>query len=143
MSVLVIGPKEQAAIDALVKRAAASPVRWETMRDAAIGGPKADLPLAERKPGFERPPSDHIMLGNVRVAYSVEEQPAGMCRHLSASVSRPGYLPDLPVMTMLCEAFGFTGFPPKHGRTWLEEFDPGHRAVNVVEVITAREEGHG
>jgi hypothetical protein len=144
MSILVLGPEEKRQIKALMERAAANPVRWATIKDAALKiaerDDKRDLPLADRPPGIERPPSDHLMLGTVRVAYSVEEQPGGMCRHLSASVGRPGYLPDVHVMTALCEAFGFANFPPLTGRVWTEEFDPGHRAVNVVELI--QEVGH-
>jgi hypothetical protein len=142
MSVLILGPNERQQIEAAKTRAAKNPVRWETIKDAAISDRRKDLALADRKPGIERPPSEHMMFGTVRAAYSVEEQPAGMFRHLSMSVPRKGWLPDLHVVGMLCEAFGFGDFPPLAGHVWTEEFDPGHHAVNVIELITP-EAGHG
>jgi hypothetical protein len=141
MSVLILGPNERQQIEAAKARAGKNPVRWEKMKEAAISDRRKDLALADRKPGFERPPSEHMVFGNVRIAYSVEEQPAGIFRHLSASVERKGFLPDLHVMQALCEAFGFGAFPPAVGHVWTEEFDPGHHAVNVIELITP-EAGH-
>jgi hypothetical protein len=152
MSVLIIGKPEKIKIAKLVAHAAAYPVRWETMKDVAIAGGRAELKLADRKPGAERPPSEHVPVGKVRVAYSHEEQPAGMFRHLSASVARPGKLPHHRAVAMICEAFGFSklmcemiagldGPPPAEkpaGMVWLEEFDPGHQAVNVLELIEER-----
>jgi hypothetical protein len=35
----------------------------------------------------------------------------------------------------VCEAFGFSGFPPlRPHRIWIEEFEPGHHAINVLEL---------
>jgi hypothetical protein len=135
MSVLIITDEQRGMIDAVIERAAANPVRWAEMEGKVAAGNKLVLPLKDRAPGLERPPSQHMMFGNVRVAYSHEEQPAGMFRHISASVERPGRLPHPKVMEVLCAAFHFDSFPPIEGRIWLEEFDPGHQAVNVIELI--------
>lgn len=157
MSVLLIGATEQKQIKRLIAYATANPVRWDTIKDVAIGDFKPTLSLSDRtqKPGVVRPPSAHVILGNVRVAYSHEEQPAGMFRHISASVRRPGKHPHPMVMAVICEAFGFSQAtckwlrdldPPNNivGRIWLEEFDPGHHAVNVIERIELGEvAGHG
>lgn len=150
MSIVVIGSDEQKRIAELVAHAKANVVSWESMKDAALGEGALEVKLSDRKPGFERPPSDHMTLGNVRVAYSHEEQPAGIFRHLSASVQQPGKTPHPVAIAMICEAFGFSrelcealgSVPPKPAdivaRIWLEEFAPGHHAVNVLELIEAR-----
>lgn len=93
------------------------------------------LALSDRKPGFERPPSQHVILGTYRAAISFEKQPAGLCRHLSISAIKPGTLPLPIVLEMIAKEFGFAEFPPPQGRVWLEEFDPGHEAVNVIELV--------
>ena len=159
MSVLLIGATEQKQIKRLIAYATANPVRWETIKDVAIADFTPTLALSDRtqKPGVVRPPSAHVILGNVRVAYSHEEQPAGMFRHISASVRRPGKHPHPMVMAVICEAFGFSktvcdglqgnidAIFATHARVWLEEFDPGHNAVNVIELIDPIGEvaGHG
>jgi hypothetical protein len=158
MSVLVIGEAEEKRITEMIAHAIAHPVRWETVKDTAIADPSPTLELADRKPGAERPPSDHVVLGNVRVAYSHEEQPAGMFRHISASVRTPGKTPHPFAMSVICKAFGFSEnlcaamvkpFPPPArplgpfvGRVWLEEFDPGHYAVNIIELIEEQRSVH-
>lgn len=145
MSVVIIGPREEKQIKAAIERATANPVPWETMKGVALDA-RTELKLKDRKPGIERPASEHLLLGNVRVAYSHEEQPSGMFRHLSASVRRPGKLPHPEVMVMICEAFGFGKAicdvmrqqpltEPFDGHIWLEEFDTGHSAINVIERI--------
>jgi hypothetical protein len=58
------------------------------------------------------------------------------------SVPRKGKLPNYPAMEMLTELFGFDEFPPTKGRVWVEEFEPGHEAINVAEVIREQEAGH-
>lgn len=142
MSVVIIGDAERAQIKAAIERASANPVLWETMRDHVIMDDRPTLPLADRKPGLERPASEHLMLGNVRVAYSHEQQPAGMLRHLSASVHKKGKLPHPVAIEEICAAFGFRHFPPIEGRIWIEEYEPGYEAVNVVEIITPATAGH-
>lgn len=138
MSVLVITPNDYAKIDAMVADARKRCIPWSALQHgAAIGHDKPVLALEERKPGFERPPSQHIELGSFRVAFSFEEQPAGVCRHLSVSCLRPGKLPAQPVVAMVAEAFGFASFPPAEGLIWVEEYAPGEYAVNVVEVAEA------
>lgn len=149
MSVLMIGATELKEIDRLVRFAKDNVVPWAITKDAAMPM-SAEMKLKDRKPGAERPPSQHIVLGNVRVAYSHEEQPAGIFRHLSASVRRPGRTPNPFVMAVICEAFGFSAAlcsvlsepttshePVAEAGIWLEEFDPGHHAVNVIERIAS------
>lgn len=56
-----------------------------------------------------------------------------MFRHLSISVDTKGSLPSPQAVELLAEEFGIA-FPPKSGLVWTEEFEPGHHAVNVIEL---------
>ena len=141
MGVLIIDQEVRARAAAMIVAAHQNPVTWAEIRAGAVDTNKAVLSLADRKPGFERPPSQHIILGTYRVAYSEEEQPAGMCRHLSVSTTRPGRVPNQPVVNEVMELFGFDKISAVH--TWLEEFDPGHHAVNVVQLINPNEDTDG
>jgi hypothetical protein len=143
--VLIIDERRRRKIAKAIERARAKPVPVQTI--VASGYPAhevGNLSLADRKPGFERPPSEHIMLGTYRVAFSFEEQPGGMCAHLSASSPDPGKVPGPDVLDALLREFGFAGnFRNPHDcLIWLEEFDPGHRAVNVVWVVSKNAVGH-
>lgn len=133
MAVLVLGPEERRKIQGLIAWAKENPVS------------------AERLKGKKRPIGDDprfalsLPLG-YRCVFSFEEQPlVGLCRHLSVSGSKPGYLPHPAAMALLMEAFGFSAAlsavvakgPPKAsaeelgivGALWIEE----KRAVNIVE----------
>lgn len=73
-----------------------------------------------------------------RVVFSMEQQPAGLCRHMSVSVDFPGKLPSVPSVIMLMKEFGFD-HPldddfPHHGKVWMEEGGYG-TAINVLEII--------
>lgn len=148
--VLVIGESERAEIKAAVQRARANPVPWEAMQAIALGDDRSTLPLAERPEATSdvrrKYPSQHLMLGTYHAAISFEEQPAGLMRHLSISSRLPGRLPGPEVMTMVCEAFGFSTIVcgsfmggltliDHPARVWLEEFERGHEAVNIIELV--------
>jgi hypothetical protein len=74
-----------------------------------------------------------ILPRGYRVALTFEEQPLGMCKHLSISVDEPGSLPNPHAVAMICHEYGMR-FPPL-GRMWLEEFAKGHSAINLVDLI--------
>jgi len=141
MSVLIIGEDERRLIREAIERAKANPVSIETVLKGKIKNPGAEITLADRPPGFERPASEHVKLGPYLVAVSFERQPTGFCRHLSASVPTPGKVPSPAAMSVICQEFGFqTSFEPSkivksRGKIWLEEFEPGHNAVNVLELV--------
>lgn len=150
MSLLVIGPEEEAAIARAIKVARKRPTPWSVMQQFASADPKPELRLADRKGPVELArqeyPPQQVMLGTYRAALSFEVQPAGLMRHLSVSSARKGNVPGPQVMLMVCEAFGFSkivcdafvnprGKPIEHAaRIWAEEFDPGHYAINVIEL---------
>jgi hypothetical protein len=140
--VLFIGEAERAAIKAAVERARANPVPWESLQAIALGDESPSLPLNERPKGTrelrEKYPSQHLMLGTYQAAISFELQPAGLMRHLSVSSRLRGKVPGLEVMEMLVVEFGFSGWPlQRPSRVWMEEFEPKHHAVNVVELVVS------
>jgi hypothetical protein len=140
--VLVLGLQEKAAIEMALKEARAHIVPWEVLKDFALDDDT--VVLGERRPGF-RPRSQPMALGTYRAAVSFEERPNGLFRHLSVSSSRnPKKGPGPDVMQKVCKAFGFCPElckmmkTPKPNSTkrhaiWVEEFEPGHMAINVVE----------
>jgi hypothetical protein len=65
-----------------------------------------------------------------RVAITVEEQPAGRLLHLSMSAPVNGRVPNEHAMRMVIEACGFK--LDDCARGWLEEFEPGWNALNVL-----------
>lgn len=140
MAILAIDTKTTRAIKLAVERARKRPVPWETMAEFAVGDYVPDLKLSDRKPGFKRVIASQfvdIPFG-YRAAISFEEQPAGLMRHLSVSVDRKGMLPSPESVLVIAEVFGFVmPLDLGTGRMWLEEFEPGQRAVNVVQLVEA------
>jgi hypothetical protein len=141
MAVLMIGEAERAAIAKAVAYAKAHPILFSAMQEAIVSD-KPTIRLEDRKPGFERPPSQHIMLpGGFRCAFSVEQQPAGFCSHLSISVegrAKKGAMPHPAAVQMIAETFGVP-FPAD--KMWIEEFDPGEFAINLVSLYEPAKEG--
>lgn len=132
MSVLIIDDRIKAAIEAAIEKARGKPISLEMLKAGAIKIKKHTLTLAERKPGFERPFSEHISFGSYLAAISFEQQPSGLHKHLSISAPKPGTIPTPLVVETIAKEFGLATFPPKDGRIWLEEFEPGHHAVNII-----------
>ena len=150
--VLIIGPEDEARITEALAAARALPKPWAVFKDIVEKDSRAKLLLTDRKAGIEevlvRYPSQQLQLGTYRVALSFEEQPAGIFKHLSVSSERKGKVPGPEVMQMVLEAFGFSKpicdamgggrallFPEDVPfRAWVEEFEPGHMAINVIEL---------
>jgi hypothetical protein len=86
--------------------------------------------------GMEPPVGDEagyvcLLCDGYRVVFSIENQPAGICRHLSVSIpGTGGAWPSQDAVVVISAEFGFgkgTMYP-----VWTEE---EVRAVNMVEVI--------
>jgi hypothetical protein len=138
MSILVIGPSEKAAIEAAIVMARLNPTPLETVNAHGRNHTKqlmlADIPQETREK--LRPRSQQVILGTYRAAFSFENQPGGLCRHLSVSSPHAGKVPIPEVMGIIAVAFGFSGWPllKREGMVWTEEFLPGHMAINVLEL---------
>jgi hypothetical protein len=91
-----------------------------------------ELKLADRPKKMGLPPSRYVKLPTgYRAEISFEEQPDGLCRHLSVSVDQLGALPSIHAVAMVASAFGFQSGRPVH--LWMEEFAPGHNAINLLQ----------
>jgi hypothetical protein len=142
MAILLIGETEAKRVAEIVAYAKAHPLSFETIREGAV--PETEtVRLKDRKPGFERPRSQHIMFpGGYHAAFSIEEQAFGLCTHLSISVegrAKKGMMPSPQAVQMIAETFGVP-FPAD--KMWQEEFDPGEFAVNLLSLYAPKEEGH-
>jgi hypothetical protein len=132
MSALFIGEREKAMIAAAIERARDMPLPLAFVQQAVVPD-KPHIALADRPPGLKRPQSEIVELPvGYRANFSFEEQPAGVCRHLSVSVDRAGMLPSLESFALIAAAFGF--FTANPSRLWIEEFQPGHSAINIVQL---------
>jgi hypothetical protein len=141
MGVLIISVEDQMTIAAAIDEARANPTPWSAVQDVAIddrkdptpGYPFKDRRLEAIEELRRKYPTQKLELGTYNVAFSFEEQPAGLLRHLSMAVNNPNstQVPNEPAVRMVAEAFGFT-WPPHRG--WVEEYEPGRYAVNIVQV---------
>jgi hypothetical protein len=141
--VLFIGEAEKAEIAAAVLAARARPIPLALLQEVAIdAADKHTLTLSERQHArriaeIRRDyPSQRLQLGTYTVSISFEQQPRGLFRHISISSRDPGKVPGERVVEMVLPAFGFSGWPPtKAYHVWVEEFEPGHNAINIVELV--------
>lgn len=145
---LSIGPDEHRALLEAVERARAKPLMIDLFMEGVgeIDQSTNVLTLAERKAA---PPTRQALQQvelpvGYRVAISFEQQPAGLCLHLSMSSSALGKVPHPEAVAMVLDAIGI-----KRGsvaRTWIEEFEidgnPGGLAANVVVLMVPAQEGH-
>lgn len=130
---LILNDVMLAEIVAAVARARAAPVPRSFLKAFNVEmPPSGTMALKDRPPGCERPPSQVVDIPvGYRAAFSFENQPVGLVRHLSVSVDRPGFMPSVAAFYAIAEAFGFRH--DARGQTWLEEFAPGHHAVNLLQ----------
>lgn len=155
--ILAIGEREQEHIAIALDAARKRPVPWALLKTAAVDDRAAptgtlmmnEVPAATRRIRQEYP-SQRVQLGTYDCALSFEEQPAGLLKHLSVSSRLPGQIPSPIVMEMICLAFKFDEKlcralgsegatmlkPDRPARVWIEEFAPGHHAVNVTELAS-------
>lgn len=94
------------------------------------------IALSDRKPGYERGiASQQVFIpSGYRAAFSTEMQPVGLCYHLSISVDTPGRLPHMQAVIAIAQEFGMKDID----KSWLEEFEPHHYAVNLLYVAEVK-----
>jgi hypothetical protein len=152
MSDLFLGKPQIEAITAAVARARARPIPWGTLKPARPRDQESDVvTLADREEiEAHRPPAEQVLLPlNYRLCVSFEEQPAGMCMHVSMSVNEPGRLPPPAASAALMQIcmHAVENMPEQpDGRTWIEEFlidgKPGGLAFNALVIVAPNKEGH-
>lgn len=130
MRALMIGPEEEALIEAAIERARARPpYSYKDLGPNAMVVGNSPLSTLDNLKGQKLFPGVPVTIPiGYRCSISFEIQPIGLCRHLAISVETPGKLPHQAAIKMISEAFGI----PEIANAWLEEFAPGHFAVNVV-----------
>jgi len=146
MAVLLIDGKAKSEIARAIERARKRPLPWNIGRQMMV----ADRPtvrLTDRNAGApsresHRPEQVLIPIG-YRAMVSFEEQPDGMCMHLSIGVERkdPTRVPSVESVKMIAKEFGID-FPEGVDKMWMEEFEPGRHAINMVVLTAPRQEGH-
>lgn len=144
---LLIGEAEQQALVAAVERARKHPRSInEVMHTAGQIDQTTDVvTLADRKAALPKRAPEVVALpvGYV-AAISFEEQPAGMCMHVSMSTMKAGMIPRPEAMAMVLETIGVRADVPR--RVWIEEFEidgkSGGYAINVVAVMEPAQGGH-
>jgi hypothetical protein len=136
---LIIGRPERKAIADAIDNARVKTVTRAQVEKLHKGIPqdKSTLMLDDIPVGWKRPPTEQVLIEHgFRCAISFEEQPIGLCRHLSVSVESetPEALPNHQVVRALCAEFRLNikgqGFDGCH--VWIEEYEPGKFAVNVI-----------
>jgi hypothetical protein len=134
---LIIGKPEMKAIIDAISNARLKPVPKHVLEKLVRGIPqdRSVLKLRDRPRGWSRKtyePQQVLIEDGYRCMFSFEEQPAGLCRHLSISVDgdTEELLPSRESAFILAQFFGFA---MNDGcRTWIEEYEPGKMAVNFI-----------
>jgi hypothetical protein len=134
MTAFLIRPEDEKHLKAAAERAEANPIPWEVLKTGVLPGQEdADrLTLADRAgaPDVSRTREEVMLPLGWRVSITCEEQPAGHLLHLSMSSPVKGKIPTEHAMRLVIEACGFT--LEDCARGWLEEFEPGWNALNVL-----------
>lgn len=68
------------------------------------------------------------------ITYSHEQQPDGLCRHISVSVARAGRMPSTEAVEMILGAFGMTPIRTSVA-LWIEDIDADTKAINLVQPL--------
>jgi len=144
MSVLLIADAEKTAIRHALERAAQHPISVETLRQWQAPD-KAHLKLTDRPKGAPTIPqrSQHVDLPigyRAVISFEQQPQPMGLCKHLSISVERKGFLPSPEAVKAIAQEFGVI-WPDIAVHMWIEEFEPGHNAINLLAPVGLTE-GH-
>jgi hypothetical protein len=129
MRLLIIDKDAIEAIQKVVSYAEAHKSSIDQLKEAMAG---------ERLPAGDDPGHVCFFNNGIRVVYSIEDQPMGMCRHLSVSVEASGTYkyPSEEAVTMIMTEFGFK-YPLKDSKIWIEEdvLTPGGLNVTAINVL--------
>jgi hypothetical protein len=153
MRPLMFDSKQSAAIAAAVSRALAHPIPWAVLQKAIPKNQGPLMRLEDRGPDHKRPQAEIVEIPvGFRLNISCEEQPGGMCLHLSMSVDRANVLPNpaaIEFVSGVClgAAYADTRDAPRTPvAEWVEEFllddQPGGLAVNRLYLLNERAAGH-
>jgi hypothetical protein len=135
---ITVGESERSKLKAAMARARAHPVPREVLKCRITEHDGTDTGHVENQPlEHERPSAEFVDLpfGYV-VAISFEEQPAGMCLHVSVSGPWPRVAPNMVVCAMI---FNALDVPDEAEDVWTEELlidgKPGGRVFNATWLV--------
>ena len=126
MTSLLIGPDEKAKIAELRAFAEANPLdpvsvialaaeNLDNVRDV-MHMYSIDVPI-----GFH-------------VTYSQENQPPGLCHHLSVSIDRADKMPHPETVEMILQEFGMEPIAQSIN-VWIEDVDDVTKAINIAQLV--------
>jgi hypothetical protein len=126
---IIVGETERAELKAAMARARAHPVPGEVLK-RRITEPDGTNTGHVEKGEFVDLPFGYV------VAMSFEEQPAGVCLHVSVSGPWPRVAPNMTVCAMI---FSALDVPAEADDVWTEELlidgKPGGRTVDAVWLV--------
>jgi hypothetical protein len=121
---LVITDVERATIRRVVDHAELNVINRERLQR---------MIARKEKPVGDNPEFACVIPVGYRCVYSSEEQPFGICRHLSISVLGEGAAPNEAAVEMLAAEFGFRGGIKAIPHIWTEPAGTGKIAVNLLQ----------
>ena len=121
---LVVADAERAMIRRVIDHAARNVISRDRLQRTIAG---------EEKPVGDNPDFACVIPVGYRCVYSLEEQPLGVCRHLSISVLGEGGAPNEAAVEMLATEFGFRGGLEDMAHVWTEPVSAGKIAVNLLQ----------
>ena len=142
MTAFMIGPDDQDRLRAACVHVRKRPTPWGKIKEGVIKKAHAwSLTLADREslPEVTREIVNVMLPFGWRVAISCEEQPAGILLHISMNSPADGRVPNPHAMLMLVQTLGHT--QDDIASTWIEEYEPGKRAVNMLIMLEERKGG--
>ena len=136
---LDITPLQRNAIQRAIILAASLPVPLEVVVETRVPMPFAGYTTRPSHPVVTQ--RAHLIdIGNYAVLVAFEVHPEGTVRHISITEGDGGAIPCPLMSAVLCEAFAFSDFPPE--MVWVEEYEPGHFALNFAEFSGRSAAGH-
>lgn len=126
VTALLIGHEEDVKIAELVAFATANPLdpaRVIALADENLDGVRDLMDMYS----IELPVGYHL-------TYSRENQPCGLCHHLSVSVERENQMPHPEAVEMILQAFGMEPVMQSIS-IWLEPVDDTTQAINLLQLV--------
>jgi hypothetical protein len=120
-------PDDKAKILSLSRAAERKPISLERMRELA------SLTREELPPDYNNDRTIEIR-GGVRLTFTHEYHPVGLCRHLSVSLDN-GFYPPIFLVRAILPLFGFSR--RLEGCHIHEEDAAGRKAINIIEPVEA------
>jgi hypothetical protein len=120
MRVLVIDEKAKEKISKLIDYANAHQYSMKDLKKVIFG---------DHPPAGDYPEHVIALHKGYKVVFSIEEQPVGLCKHLSISVDTKGKAPSVEAVELIMDEFGMGNDIHDCLNVWVEE---EHQTVNVL-----------